>query len=101
MLANGFASRFQTLIGACLPRFHLNLDEMPAKFRSDESAEGRARRNAIATVLGRPAPPSSSCAFPSCALAATFPGFREPRRMAEEALTAVIQEDYIQGISTS
>jgi len=29
-----------------------------------------------------------------------FPGFLEPRRMAERALTAVIQEAYIQGIST-
>jgi len=29
-----------------------------------------------------------------------FPGFLEPRRMAERALTAVIQEAYVQGIST-
>lgn len=29
-----------------------------------------------------------------------FPGFLEPRRMAEKALTAVIQEAYIQGLST-
>src|ERR1700710_255639 len=29
-----------------------------------------------------------------------FPGFLEPRRMAEKALTAVIQEAYIQGDST-
>jgi putative transposase len=29
-----------------------------------------------------------------------FPGFLEPRRMTEKALTAVIQEAYIQGIST-
>ncbi len=29
-----------------------------------------------------------------------FPGFLAPRRMAEKALTAVIQEAYIQGIST-
>ena len=29
-----------------------------------------------------------------------FPGFLEPRRMAEEAFTAVIQEAYVQGIST-
>ena len=29
-----------------------------------------------------------------------FPGFLEPRRMAEKALTAVIQEAYVQGIST-
>ena len=29
-----------------------------------------------------------------------FPGFLEPRRVAEKALTAVIQEAYVQGIST-
>ena len=29
-----------------------------------------------------------------------FPGFLEPRRMGEKALTAVIQEAYIQGVST-
>ena len=29
-----------------------------------------------------------------------FPGFLEPRRMTEKALTAVIQEAYIQGVST-
>lgn len=29
-----------------------------------------------------------------------FPGFFEPQRMAEKALTAVIQEAYVQGIST-
>ena len=30
----------------------------------------------------------------------SFPGFLEPRRLAEKALTAVIQEAYIQGVST-
>ena len=29
-----------------------------------------------------------------------FPGFLEPRRLAEKALTAVVQEAYVQGIST-
>jgi putative transposase len=29
-----------------------------------------------------------------------FPGFLEPRRVAEKALAAVIQEAYVQGIST-
>jgi putative transposase len=29
-----------------------------------------------------------------------FPGFLEPRRMGGKALTAVIQEAYIQGVST-
>src|SRR5690606_38139735 len=29
-----------------------------------------------------------------------FPGFLEPRRVSEQALTAVVQEAYVQGIST-
>jgi transposase-like protein len=29
-----------------------------------------------------------------------FPGFLEPRRMAEKALTAVVQEPYVHGVST-
>jgi putative transposase len=29
-----------------------------------------------------------------------FPGFLEPRRLAEKALTAVIQEAYVHGVST-
>ncbi len=29
-----------------------------------------------------------------------FPGFLEPRRMAEKALTPVVQEAYVQGVST-
>ncbi len=66
--------------------------------------EGRASAwpsaTATATATGRPAPARSSCAFPSCARAATFPPFLEPRRTAEKALAAVIQEAYIQGVST-
>ena len=30
-----------------------------------------------------------------------FPDFLEPRRMAEKALTAVVQEAYVQGVSTA
>jgi putative transposase len=29
-----------------------------------------------------------------------FPRFLEPRRMAEKALAAVVQEAYVQGVST-
>ena len=36
----------------------------------------------------------------SCARAATSPPFLEPRRTSEKALAAVIQEAYVQGIST-
>src|SRR5208337_152435 len=58
--------------------------------------------NATATAsgFGRPGPELSSCASPSCARAATFRASWSPRRMAEKALTAVIQEAYVQGVST-
>jgi transposase-like protein len=38
--------------------------------------------------------------IPKLRKASYFPGFPEPRRMAEKALTVVIQEAYVQGIST-
>ncbi|MDP9812848.1 transposase-like protein [Rhizobium tibeticum] len=38
--------------------------------------------------------------IPKLRKGSNFPSFLEPRRMAEKALTAVIQEAYIQGIST-
>ena len=40
---------------------------------------------------GRPAPARSSCAS-QAQKGSYFPGFLEPRRVAEKALTAVIQE---------
>ncbi len=59
-----------------------------------------AQRNGYRDRIGRHGPARSSCAFPSSERARYFPGFLEPRRMAEKALTAVIQEAYIQGVST-
>src|SRR5690349_21905917 len=63
---------------------------------------------ATAIATGRHGPARSRCVSRSCARACPcakaggsyFPGFLEPRRMAEKALTAVIQESYVQGIST-
>jgi putative transposase len=43
---------------------------------------------------------SIELAIPRLRSGSYFPSFLEPRRMAEKALTAVIQEAYIQGIST-
>ena len=38
--------------------------------------------------------------IPKLSKGSYFPSFLEPRRVAEKALTAVIQEAYVQGIST-
>jgi transposase-like protein len=53
----------------------------------------------IATGTGRRAG-TVELRIPKLRKGSYFPGFLEPRRMAEKALTAVIQEAYIQGIST-
>ncbi len=45
-------------------------------------------------------PAPSSLRIPRLRKGSYFPGFLEPRRMAEKALTAVIQEAYVHGIST-
>src|ERR671926_343711 len=53
------------------------------------------RDRAWDTRLGR-----IDLAIPKLRKGSYFPGFLEPRRTAEKALTAVIQEAYVQGIST-
>jgi transposase-like protein len=53
---------------------------------------GRHGRAAHPEAAQEPAPAKAGGSY--------FPGFLEPRRMAEKALTAVIQESYVQGIST-
>ena len=61
---------------------------------------GSTNATATATGAGRPRRGQSSYAYRSCAKGSYFPGFLEPRRTAEKALTAVIQEEaYIQGVS--
>jgi len=55
-------------------------------------------RETRAGVLGLD--PGIELRIPKLRRGSYFPGFLEPRRMAEKALTAVIQEAYIQGIST-
>ena len=55
---------------------------------------------ATATATGRRAPARSSCASPSCARAATFPASWSRAGWPRRRSTAVIQEAYVQGVST-
>src|SRR5574337_472075 len=58
------------------------------------------RATATASATGTRAPARWPCASPSCVRAATSRPCLSPRRTAEKALAAVIQEAYVQGIST-
>jgi putative transposase len=66
----------------------------------EKSAERRAQRNGYRDRTWGTRAGTVELRIPKLRTGSYFPGFLEPRRLAEKALTAVIQEAYIQGIST-
>jgi putative transposase len=66
----------------------------------EKSPERLAQRNGYRERAWETRAGTVELRIPKLRKGSYFPGFLEPRRRAEKALTAVVQEAYIQGIST-
>lgn len=93
------ADLLREMIGFAAQRLmELEVGELAGATYGERSAERLAQRNGYRDWQTRAG--TVELRIPKLRKGSYFPGFLEPRRMAEKALTAVIQEAYIQGVST-
>jgi transposase-like protein len=95
------ASMLREMIGFAAERFMaLETETLCGAAPGERSAERINQRNEYRERDWHTRAETVELRIPKLRRGSYFPGFLDPRRMSEKALTAVIQEAYIQGIST-
>lgn len=95
------ADLLRDMIGFAAQRLmELEVEGLTEATYGEKSQDRLAQRNGYRDRIWETRAGSVELRIPKLRKGSYFPGFLEPRRTAEKALTAVVQEAYVQGVST-
>src|SRR5215468_3747705 len=95
------ADLLREMIGFAAQRLmELEIEGLTGAAYGEKSQERLVQRNGYRDRVWETRDGTVELRIPKLRKGSYFPGFLEPRRMAEKALAAVVQEAYVQGVST-